>query len=100
RRSYSFKPDSLREIVYNEIVEDLKSILGEPVNVIDIDGYRYEYSDYSWILVRKSGTEPKIRLYSEALSSDRLREMVSIIDRRIREIVKKQGGEIIEITIG
>lgn len=100
RRSYSFKPASLRDEIYGELVEDLKGMLGEPARVVDIDGYRYEYEDGSWILVRKSGTEPKIRVYSEAPSANRLLEMVEAVERRVNELASKRGGSIFEKTIG
>lgn len=34
--------------------------------VIDIDGHKFVFEDGSWLLIRPSGTEPKIRLYVEA----------------------------------
>jgi len=40
------------------------------------DGLRVNYEDGSWILLRPSGTEPKIRLYAEARTRRRLRELV------------------------
>lgn len=35
-------------------------------NVLDIDGYKLTLADDSWLLIRFSGTEPVLRLYSEA----------------------------------
>ncbi len=100
RRSYYIEPVGLRDKVYDEIIEELKHILGEPVKIITIDGYRFEYSDGSWVLVRKSGTEPKIRLYAEAPSRNRLNEITSKFEEKLIDITKKLGGMIKEKTIG
>jgi phosphomannomutase len=35
-------------------------------DVIDIDGYKFILEDQSWIMIRQSGTEPKVRFYVEA----------------------------------
>ncbi|MGH2442054.1 MAG: phosphoglucomutase/phosphomannomutase family protein [Chloroflexota bacterium] len=44
-------------------------IAGEKVqNVQTLDGFKYFLADGSWLLVRASGTEPMIRLYTEATS--------------------------------
>jgi phosphomannomutase len=45
----------------------LTEIAGKKVtNCLAIDGYKYRLEDDSWILIRFSGTEPLLRIYSEA----------------------------------
>jgi phosphomannomutase len=45
----------------------LTEIAGKKVtNCLAIDGYKYRLEDNSWLLIRFSGTEPLLRLYSEA----------------------------------
>ncbi|MGG6295813.1 phosphoglucomutase/phosphomannomutase family protein [Leptolyngbya sp. AN02str] len=52
-----------------------KTIAGQAVtDVLSIDGYKFQLADQSWLLVRFSGTEPVLRLYSEAATSDRVQE--------------------------
>jgi phosphomannomutase len=35
-------------------------------DILSIDGYKLTLADDSWLLIRFSGTEPVLRLYSEA----------------------------------
>lgn len=44
--------------------------------VIKIDGTKCLLGDGSWLLFRKSGTEPVVRLYAEAASNERLEAIV------------------------
>jgi phosphomannomutase len=37
---------------------------------VTVDGFKRVYSDNSWLLFRKSGTEPLIRVYSDAPTRD------------------------------
>jgi len=46
-------------------------------NVVKIDGTKLLLADGSWLLFRKSGTEPVVRLYGEASSSGRLDEVMA-----------------------
>ena len=41
------------------------------------DGFKFIFSDGSWLLVRPSGTEPVLRLYSEAATSDAVDKLLS-----------------------
>ncbi len=41
-----------------------------------IDGFKRSFEDHSWLLLRKSGTEPLIRVYSDAPSLDRAETLV------------------------
>jgi len=45
--------------------------------VITIDGNKFLLDDGSWLLYRKSGTEPVVRLYGEARSADDLDEILA-----------------------
>ncbi|MEM2009678.1 MAG: phosphoglucomutase [Thermosphaera sp.] len=100
RRSYVVWPPTLREAIYNTLVEEVVSSLGEPEKILTIDGVRCDYSDDSWFLIRMSGTEPKIRIYSEAKTKQRLHEIMSKIESKILSIVKQYDGKIVEVTYG
>ena len=40
------------------------------------DGYKFTLSDGSWLLIRFSGTEPLVRIYSEAHSAEQVRTIL------------------------
>jgi phosphomannomutase len=44
--------------------------------IIRIDGNKFLFDDGSWLLFRKSGTEPVVRLYAEAGSHAALKELI------------------------
>lgn len=46
-------------------------IAGQSVtDCLAIDGYKFQLADQSWLLIRFSGTEPVLRLYSEAATPE------------------------------
>ncbi len=55
-------------------------------NIIDIDGVKIEFED-SWVQLRKSNTEPIIRIYAEAKTKDMANELAQIVIKDIREIM-------------
>jgi phosphomannomutase len=49
----------------------LSQIAGDPVRSLDrLDGYKHRLDD-AWLLIRPSGTEPVLRIYSEARGETR-----------------------------
>ncbi len=54
-----------------------------------IDGYRLDYGD-AWVLVRESGTEPKVRVYAEARSKSRAEELAGDV-REALEAAKRDA---------
>lgn len=42
-----------------------------------IDGFKYIFTDASWLMVRPSGTEPVVRVYAEADSKGKLKQLLS-----------------------
>jgi len=53
------------------------TVAGSKVTKVDtIDGFRLFLGDESWLLIRFSGTEPLVRIYAEAESLERVRELL------------------------
>ncbi len=73
----------LEERVKSELTKEAQSIL-------EIDGIRISYKDSSWILVRASGTEPKIRIYGQAVSKRRLLDVIG----RAKQLVYETAGRL------
>lgn len=44
---------------------------------VTVDGFKRVYDDHSWLLFRKSGTEPLIRVYSDAPTRERAEELAN-----------------------
>ena len=55
--------------------------------VTDIDGVKIDFAD-SWVHLRKSNTEPIIRIYSEAKSMAKAEELANSIKEVIKSLVK------------
>jgi phosphomannomutase len=47
------------------------------------DGFKYYLEDGSWVLVRFSGTEPLIRVYSEASSKERVDQLLGALEEKL-----------------
>ena len=64
------------------VLSDLETELPETVAGVDVDGintvdgFKVRLEDGTWLLMRPSGTEPKLRIYAEAGSEERVEELL------------------------
>jgi len=59
----------------------LMSIAGYPVTGFsDLDGYKYHFEG-GWLLIRPSGTEPVLRLYCEADSTEKVEKVLTFASK-------------------
>ncbi|WP_435156287.1 phosphoglucomutase/phosphomannomutase family protein [Haladaptatus sp. DFWS20] len=55
-----------------------ETIIGQPVaETVTLDGFKLLLEDGSWILVRPSGTEPKLRAYAETTDAEQLERLLT-----------------------
>ena len=70
-------PETKRRLLVDLAASTPTALAGQPVArtvVLDTgDGFKFFLEDGSWLLIRASGTEPLVRVYTEATSAD-LRE--------------------------
>ena len=51
------------------------------VRIRDDDGFKFYLDDGSWVLMRMSGTEPLMRVYSEASTPERVAELIGAMEQ-------------------
>ena len=66
-----------QQLIETLLREPPRDLLGTPLaRVNDLDGVKYIATDDSWLMFRASGTEPVIRIYSEAASTTRTQRLL------------------------
>jgi phosphomannomutase len=55
------------------------------IDVITVDGTKLVFDDGSWLMIRPSGTEPKVRFYIEARIEGEKKAVFAIAERMTRE---------------
>jgi phosphomannomutase len=72
-----FPPERNAEVRAKIAGEKPASIAGlKVVNINTLDGFRYEMEDGGWMLIRFSGTEPIIRVYTETTHGDKVQDIL------------------------
>jgi alpha-D-glucose phosphate-specific phosphoglucomutase len=68
----------------------LKKVINkEVVDMKNYDGTKFICSDGTWLLVRLSGTEPKLRIYSETMSKKKSLEYIAFGKKYAMKLLKK-----------
>jgi phosphomannomutase len=77
RDDVTFPADQRKSIIRRVNDADPKRIAGVPVERIGkLEGRKFYLDDGSWLLVRFSGTEPLLRIYTETTSPDQVRRIL------------------------
>ncbi|MBD3378891.1 MAG: phosphoglucomutase/phosphomannomutase family protein [Candidatus Omnitrophica bacterium] len=75
RGDYRFDETKRNKLIKGLKKHPMKEVLGKKVvDIKDYDGSKFICEDGSWLLIRLSGTEPKLRIYSETSSSKKSRQ--------------------------
>ena len=71
-------PDDQKDRVLSDLEDHSpESVAGSAIkNTVTLDGFKLLLEDGSWLLIRPSGTEPKLRVYGESSSPDRLETLL------------------------
>ena len=81
-------PDVKRRLLVDLAAGGPADLAGEPVartvGLDTKDGYKFFLADGSWLLIRTSGTEPLVRVYTEATSAEARDAMVDAGERLVR----------------
>nr|MBF0221002.1 phosphoglucomutase [Desulfobulbaceae bacterium] len=54
--------------------------------VIDIDGFKFVFEDQSWLMIRPSGTEPKVRFYVEARNERQKEDLFAVAKKILSDL--------------
>lgn len=78
REDYPLTAEKIAEVKKITAEKNVKDVGGISVTRYDTqDGTKICFADDSWLLMRASGTEPLLRVYTEATSSARVKELLT-----------------------
>ncbi len=78
------------EVVMSRLESRLMAM--KPLSVSNVDGIKLNFED-GWLLIRKSGTEPKVRLTAEAKSEARVHQLYDGGVRVVKESMERSEEE-------
>ncbi len=87
-------PDGAAETIESRLRADPPArLLRSPVErVVTLDGVKCVARDGSWLMFRRSGTEPLFRVYAEAASEERVRRLLAQGRRVVRQLGKQPAS--------
>jgi len=75
-------PNELKKAVLQKLAEYVKGL-----NLSTIDGFKVWFEDKSSVLVRPSGTEPIYRIYAEAKTEEKAKELVNEYGLKLKRTI-------------
>ena len=85
RRENIHLTPELEESFGDKLAAPPAEVAGKKVaRVITIDGSKFLFEDGTWVLFRKSGTEPVVRVYAEGRSGEELTQLIAAAEDFIR----------------
>ena len=76
------KPDTNIDIIFSKLEKKYQN-----ENITMIDGLKIDFDD-SWIHLRKSNTEPVIRIYAESMSQSESDSLAANMIDEIKDIIE------------
>jgi phosphomannomutase len=81
-------PDTKRRLLEELVATPPTDLAGSPVTRTQTlstkDGFKFFVDDGSWLLIRTSGTEPLVRVYTEATSTDAQEALIGAGEKLVR----------------
>jgi phosphomannomutase len=78
----------IKENYKAESVVDIGNQKRTVKNVITVDGTKLVFDDGSWLMIRPSGTEPKVRFYIEARTEEDKKPIFDLAEEITRDAIK------------
>jgi phosphomannomutase len=86
RRDLHVETQVGRELIEKLTKQTPAEFAGYPVTDVEtVDGTKLLFDDESWLLFRQSGTEPVLRIYSEATSVKKMNELLDAAEQLARK---------------
>ena len=63
------------------------------VKVSEVDGTKVTFENDNWVLLRFSGTEPMLRIFAEADTAEKARELVDWLKQYAREDGRRRTAD-------
>jgi phosphomannomutase len=73
-------PEAERQAIIDRVRDYPRDVVDNVkiLNVDTTDGFRFNLADNTWLLIRFSGTEPLLRIYTETDTTERVERMLGI----------------------
>jgi phosphomannomutase len=83
-------PDDVKLKTVERLKSDFSTFIGRHVKHTDrTDGVKLEFDDGSWVLLRLSGTEPLLRIYTEAATLEESSKIAGETQKWVMDSVRE-----------